>query len=377
MDEMELHKVLKGKIRVNHAIEVTQETLKLLYTPGVANVALECAKDPLKTFEYTRRRKLIAVVSDGSAVLGLGNIGPYGALPVMEGKAMLFKQFGDLDAVPICLKTQDTDEIVKIVSSLEPNFGGVNLEDISAPRCFEILRTLNETLEIPVFHDDQQGTAVVVVAGLINALKLAEKRIEDVKIVVNGIGAAGYNIVKLLFEFGARNIIPCDVHGIINENNALHEYHLEIAKLCGTLDRSGSLRDALDQADVFIGVSKGNLLVAEDIKRMNKAPVVFALANPVPEIDPAKAYEAGAFIVATGRSDYPNQINNLLAFPGIMRFAVEKQVKINNRVLRVAAEVLASAVDPKPDEILPKPFERWPHEYLYHELSKRFSVFAY
>uniref|UniRef100_A0A7C4VT41 NADP-dependent malic enzyme n=1 Tax=Fervidobacterium thailandense TaxID=1008305 RepID=A0A7C4VT41_9BACT len=374
MNEIELHKLLQGKIRVNHAMEVTQETLKLLYTPGVANVALECANDPSKTFEYTRRKKLVAVVSDGSAVLGLGNIGPYGALPVMEGKAMLFKQFGDLDAIPICLSTQDTNEIVKIVSNLEPNFGGINLEDISAPRCFEILKTLDEKLRIPVFHDDQQGTAVVVVAGLLNALNLAGKRIEDVKIVVNGIGAAGYNIVKLLFEFGARHVIPCDVHGIINVNNALHKYHLEIAQLCGTLKLSGTLREALDHADVFIGVSKGNLIGPDEIKRMNRNPIVFALANPVPEIDPIEAWRAGAFIVATGRSDYPNQINNLLAFPGIMRFAVENQLKIDNRVLKLATEILANSIKPKVDEVLPKAFERWTHEYLYFELMKNFRM---
>ncbi|MGQ9856439.1 MAG: NAD(P)-dependent malic enzyme [Fervidobacterium sp.] len=363
-----LHEFLNGKYRITSAIEITEDNLRYLYTPGVAKVAQQCADDPERTFLYTRRKHAVAVVSDGSAVLGLGNIGPYGALPVMEGKAILFKEFGDLDAFPICLKTQNVDEIVSIVKNLEPSFGGINLEDISAPRCFEILERLNEEMGIPVFHDDQQGTAVVVIAALLNALKLAEKNIEDVRIVVNGIGAAGYNIVKLLIEFGAKNVIACDINGILNEKTGLHKYHLEIATLTNSGNISGSLRDALKEADVFIGVSKGNILNGDDIKLMARNPIVFALANPIPEIAPEVAYENGAFIVATGRSDYPNQVNNLLAFPGIMKAAVEKQRKIDKALLIKAIEALANFKTPERFSILPKPTDKRVHMEIYNTL---------
>ncbi|MGC8820914.1 MAG: NAD(P)-dependent malic enzyme [Fervidobacterium sp.] len=368
MDALQLHELLKGKYRMLPTIEVTDENLKLLYTPGVGDVARKCAENPENTFIYTRRKHAIAIVSDGSAVLGLGNIGAYGALPVMEGKAILFKQFGDLEAFPICINTQNIDEIVAFVKALEPSVGGINLEDISAPRCFEILERLNNQMKIPVFHDDQQGTAVVVIAGLLNALKLAGKKIEEVKIVVNGIGAAGYNIVKLLMKFGAKHVVPCDVNGIINEKTALHKYHVEISELTGNLNNTGSLRDAIVDADVFIGVSKGGILSGDDVKRMNKAPIIFALANPYPEIMPKDAYGNGAFIVATGRSDFINQVNNLLAFPGIMKAAVEKQVKINEQFLIKAAHILSSIIEPSKDRILPKATDRRVHDELYYGL---------
>ncbi|KAF2961394.1 NADP-dependent malic enzyme [Fervidobacterium sp. 2310opik-2] len=368
MDAIQLHEVLNGKYRIIPTIEVTEENLKLLYTPGVADVAKLCAENPEKTFVHTRRKHTIAVLSDGSAVLGLGNIGPYGALPVMEGKAVLFKQFGDLDAFPICIDTQDVEQIINIVKVLEPSFGGINLEDISAPRCFEVLERLNNEMNIPVFHDDQQGTAVVVIAGLLNALKLAEKKIDEVKIVVNGIGAAGYNIVKLLIEIGAKHIVPCDINGIINRKTALHKYHLEVSELTGNLNNSGNLKDAIIDADVFIGVSKGGILKGSDIRKMSKKPIIFALANPVPEIFPDEAYEDGAFIVATGRSDFPNQVNNLLAFPGIMKVAVEKQVKITKEMLIRAAEILSNVIEPKKECILPKATDRRVHDELYYGL---------
>lgn len=367
-DSVMLHEFLNGKYRITTAVEITENNLKYLYTPGVAQVAQQCADDPKRTFLYTRRKHAVAVISDGSAVLGLGNIGPYGALPVMEGKAILFKEFGDLDAFPICLKTQNVDEIVSIVKNLEPSFGGINLEDISAPRCFEILERLNEEMNIPVFHDDQQGTAVVVIAALLNALKLAGKNIEDVRIVVNGIGAAGYNIVKLLIEFGAKSVIACDINGILNEKTGLHKYHLEIAKLTNSGNISGSLRDALKGTDVFIGVSKGNILNGDDVKLMTRDPIVFALANPIPEVPPEVAYENGAFIVATGRSDYPNQVNNLLAFPGIMRAAVEKQRKIDKALLIKAIEALANFKAPERFSILPKPTDKRVHMEIYNSL---------
>ena len=370
MNSIDLHRVLEGKYRILPALEVTEENLKLLYTPGVADVSKLCAEDNSNTFIYTRRKKAIAVVSDGSAVLGLGNIGPYGALPVMEGKAILFKQFGDLEAFPICISTQETEEIIKIVKALEPSFGGINLEDISAPRCFEILQRLDKEMQIPVFHDDQQGTAVVVIAGLMNALRLVGKKIDEIKIVVNGIGAAGYNIVKLLIEFGAKHIVPCDINGIINQTNALHEYHKEISILTENENINGSLKDALKDADVFIGVSKGNILSGEDIARMNKKSIIFALANPTPEIMPDEAYENGAFIVATGRSDFPNQVNNLLAFPGIMKAVVEEQRKITTPLLVKAAEIISQTIETTRECILPKATDRRVHDELYYGLKE-------
>ncbi len=364
-DAVKIHEELRGKYQISLPIEVTEENLKFLYTPGVAQVSKLCAQNQQDTFKYTRRWNSIAVVSDGSAVLGLGNIGPYGALPVMEGKAMLFKAFGDLDAIALCIHTQEVDEIVKFVKNIEPTFGGINLEDISAPRCFEVLEKLNEIMEIPVFHDDQQGTAVVVLAGLLNALKVVEKRIEDVKIVVNGIGAAGYNIVKFLLQLGAKNIIACDRYGRITKENALHKYHKEIAILTNHSNISEDLHSALKDADVFIGVSKGDILSGEDIRSMANNSIVFALANPTPEIKPEIAYENGAFIVATGRSDYPNQVNNLLAFPGIMKGAVEKQKKITTEMLLKAVYALSKSCEPDRYNILPKATDRNAHKNVY------------
>lgn len=345
-----------------------KEILSLLYTPGVAEVARVCAENPENTYTYTSRWNTIAVVSDGSAVLGLGNIGPYGALPVMEGKAFLFKAFADLDAFPICLSEDDEEKIIEIVKSLEPSFGGINLEDIAAPKCFRILQRLSEEMNIPVFHDDQQGTAVVVSAAFLNALKLVGKKIEEVKVVVNGIGAAGYNIVRFLLDLGVKNVVAVDKNGILNEKHpetCLNEYHLKIARITNPEGLSGGLETALEGADFFIGVSKGNIVKPEWIEKMNRKPVVFALANPVPEIDPRLAKEAGAFIVATGRSDYPNQVNNLLAFPGIMKGAVEKRSKITKNMLFSAVDAIANSCKPQPDRIIPEAFDMRVHQSVY------------
>lgn len=369
VDALEIHRFLKGKIRTALPVEkVDRETLSLLYTPGVADVARACAEDPEKTYVYTSRWNTVAVVSDGSAVLGLGNIGPYGALPVMEGKAFLFKAFADIDAFPICLSESEEEKIISIVKSLEPSFGGINLEDIGAPKCFRILQRLSEEMNIPVFHDDQQGTAVVVSAAFLNALKLTEKKIEEVKVVVNGIGAAGYNIVKFLLDLGVKNVVAVDRKGILNENDpetCLNEYHLEIARITNPERLSGDLETALEGADFFIGVSRGNILKPEWIKKMSRKPVIFALANPVPEIDPELAREAGAFIVATGRSDHPNQVNNLLAFPGIMKGAVEKRSKITKNMLLSAVEAIARSCEPEPERIIPEAFDMKVHLNVY------------
>ncbi|HBF11717.1 NAD(P)-dependent malic enzyme [Thermotoga neapolitana] len=369
MDPLKIHRFLKGKIRISLPVErVDKEILSLLYTPGVAEVARVCAENPENTYTYTSRWNTIAVVSDGSAVLGLGNIGPYGALPVMEGKAFLFKAFADLDAFPICLSEDDEEKIIEIVKSLEPSFGGINLEDIAAPKCFRILQRLSEEMNIPVFHDDQQGTAVVVSAAFLNALKLVGKKIEEVKVVVNGIGAAGYNIVKFLLDLGVKNVVAVDRNGILNEKHpetCLNEYHLEIARITNPEGLSGGLETALEGADFFIGVSKGNIVKPEWIGKMNRKPVIFALANPTPEIDPRLAKEAGAFIVATGRSDYPNQVNNLLAFPGIMKGAVEKRSKITKNMLFSAVDAIANSCKPHPDRIIPEAFDMRVHQSVY------------
>jgi malate dehydrogenase (oxaloacetate-decarboxylating) len=365
MNSFELHKALRGKIRVEIPMDfIDDENLSLLYTPGVGEIASACATNPDDTYIYTRRWNAVAIVSDGSAVLGLGDIGPYGALPVMEGKALLFKKFGNIDAVPICIDTHDPDEIVKIVKSLEPTFGGINLEDISAPRCFGILERLDREMNIPVFHDDQQGTAVVACAALKNSLKLVGKNIEDVKIVVNGIGAAGYNIVRFLLEMGGKNVIAVDRNGILNTNDpgtCLHEYHEKLAKITNPEGLSGDLKHAVKGADVFIGVSKAGLLDGKMVSSMNNNPIIFALANPVPEIYPAEAIEAGAFIVATGRSDFPNQINNLMAFPGIMKGALEGRRKINMNMLHCAIDAIADSCDPSPTCILPRAYDENVH----------------
>jgi len=341
-----------GKIEVNSKIPIeTMEDLSIAYTPGVAEVSREIHKDTKKTYEYTSKKNLVAIVTDGSAVLGLGNIGPEAAIPVMEGKALLFKRFANVDAVPIALNTQDTEEIIKTVENLAPSFGGINLEDISAPRCFEIERRLSESLDIPVFHDDQYGTAIVVLAATYNALKLADKNLKDSTIVVNGGGAAGMAIIKLFRKAGAEDIILVDSFGIVSENNPdLQERHKEIADVTNKRKLSGNLQNALVNADIFIGASVPNALNKDWIQFMNEKPIIFAMANPDPEILPDEAKKGGAYIVGTGRSDFPNQINNVLAFPGVFRGALDMRVsKITTDMMITAAKGLADAV---PDDKL-------------------------
>lgn len=359
-----LHLKNKGKIEVRSKIKLENDyDLSLAYTPGVAEPCKEIAREPELVYKYTSKGNLVAVVSDGTAVLGLGDIGPEAALPVMEGKAVLFKEFAGVDAFPICVGTKDPDEIVKLVKLLEPTFGGINLEDIAAPRCFEIERRLKEVLEIPVFHDDQHGTAIVVMAGLINALKLAGKKLPEITVVINGSGSAGIAITKLLIDAGVGNTIMCDLQGIIcAEAQWLNPVQLEMAKVTNKLGIKGSLRQALPGADVFIGVSGPGVLSADDIKLMADKPIVFAMANPIPEIMPDEAQKGGAFIVATGRSDYPNQINNVLAFPGIFRGALDVRARyITEGMKMAAAKAIAGLVEDENltrEYIIPKPFDK-------------------
>ena len=337
--------------------------MSLAYTPGVAEPCREIHKDPDKVYEYTSKGNMVAVVTDGTAVLGLGNIGASAALPVMEGKAVLFKAFAGVDAFPICLDTADMDRIVETVALMEPSFGGVNLEDIAAPACFEIERRLKKRLSVPVFHDDQHGTAIIVLAALINALKITGKQLEDLKVVINGVGAAGVAIGKIVLRAGAGDLIMCDSRGIIysGRTEGMNPAKEEMAGLTNKDNKKGSLADALAGADVFIGVSSANLVSADMIKGMNSDPIVFALANPVPEIDPDVAKEAGARIVGTGRSDYPNQINNVLAFPGVFRGALDvRATDINEEMKLAAAYALAGVVakeELNADYIIPKPFD--------------------
>lgn len=361
---LKLHEELKGKIEVISRVKVGDaESLATAYTPGVAAPTLEIAKNPENSYVYTRRGNLVAVVSDGSAILGLGNLGGLSAMPVMEGKCVLFKEFGGVDAFPICLDTQNSDEIVNIVKNLSISFGGINLEDIASPRCFEIERRLNDELDIPVFHDDQHGTAIIVLAGLINALKIVKKDIKDVKIVVNGPGAAGTAITWLLRDFGAKNITLSDEYGILYPSRDNMEWHKqELAETFNKEDVRGNLSDAVKGADVFIGVSKGNLLTADMVKSMNKDAIIFAMANPTPEILPDVAKKAGAKVVGTGRSDFPNQVNNVLAFPGIFRGALDaKARKITKNMKIAAAKAIAGVISDdelNADNILPKPFDK-------------------
>lgn len=362
LDPIELSKKLGGKIEMKSKRKLTKENLAVLYTPGVAKVSLALAKNKKLSFEYTIRKNTVAVVSDGSAVLGLGNIGPEGALPVMEGKALLFKELAGVDAIPIVLATQDTEEIIKIVKALEPTFGGINLEDISAPRCFEIEERLKAEMNIPVMHDDQHGTAIVVLAGIINALKVVKKNIKEVKIVVSGAGAAGVAITKLLLLHGAKNVLVVDSTGIIHKERVggLNESKMEIAKLTNQKNITGFLKDAMNGADIFIGVSAPNLITHKDVSLMNKDAIVFAMSNPIPEIMPEEAHKGGAIVVATGRSDYPNQINNVLAFPGIFRGALDCRArKITDKHKLEAAKALASLVKkPTRDKIIPEALNR-------------------
>lgn len=358
---LELHKKNRGKLEIKSKVSVsTKEDLSLAYTPGVSEVCRLIAQDKSAALTHTMKGNMIAVVSDGSAILGLGNLGPEAAIPVMEGKCILFKEFAGVDAFPICLDTQDTEEIIKTVKYLAPNFGGINLEDISAPRCFEIEARLKAELNIPVMHDDQHGTALVVLAGLINAIKLRGLTKEDAKILINGAGAAGLAITDLLLHYGFKNIIVCDSKGSIYEGREdLNDAKIKYAKLTNREQLNASLVDAIKQRDIFVGVSLGNVLSEEMVSSMNERPIIFALANPIPEIMPEAAKRAGAYIVATGRSDYPNQLNNVLAFPGIFRGALDNKVsQITDAMLVRAAEKLAGLViEPTPELILPNPFE--------------------
>ena len=360
---IQLHEEWNGKITTTAKSQVkTREDLALAYTPGVAAPCRIIAEDKEAAYKYTLKANTIAVVSDGSAVLGLGNIGPEAAMPVMEGKCVLFKEFGDVNAFPICLDTQDTDEIVNIVTALAPTFGGINLEDISAPRCFEIEKRLKETLNIPVFHDDQHGTAIVVLSAVINSLRITGKKKEDCRIVVNGAGAAGIAITKLLLRYGFKHAILCDRTGIISSSrDNLNDMKKEMLKVTNLDDISGSLADALKGADIFIGVSAPNSVTEEMVRSMNSDPIIFAMANPTPEIMPDVAKKAGARIVGTGRSDFPNQINNVVAFPGIFKGALEGRAKqITEEMKLAAAEAIASLVSDEElneDFIMPEAFD--------------------
>lgn len=337
---LELHVKLKGKISVISKQKVTPENLALLYTPGVAEPCKEIQQNPELSYTYTARGNMIAVVSDGSAVLGLGNLGGLAGMPVMEGKCILFKEFAGVDAFPLCLNTQNPDEIVNIVKALEPSFGGINLEDISAPRCFEVEERLKKIMDIPVFHDDQHGTAVVVLAGLINALKIANKTKENIKLVVNGPGAAGTAITKFLMNYGVKNIVVCDKDGILMKNeSSYNSYKRDLANMTNPQNIVGDLKIALKDADVFVGVSASDILTEEMIKQMAENPIVFALANPNPEVNPAIAKKCGVKLLSTGRSDYPNQINNVLAFPGIFRGTLAVRASQITENMKIAASM--------------------------------------
>ncbi len=358
------HEQWQGKVATEVKAKVENaEDLTYAYTPGVAEPCRKIHEDEKKAYVYTSKANTIAVVSDGSAVLGLGNIGPKAGLPVMEGKAVLFKEFGDVNAVPIVLDTQDADEIIETVKNIAPTFGGINLEDISSPRCVYIENKLKEILDIPVFHDDQHGTAIVTVAALINALKIVNKNVADIKVLISGAGAAGYSITKLLLDLGVKNIIACDSKGTINKTHlaGLNPVKAELAKITNKDNLIGSLKEAIKGCDVFIGVSAPGVIDENDIKNMAADPIVFAMANPVPEIDPALAKEAGAKVVATGRSDYPNQINNVLAFPGIFRGALDAHAKeITDSMKLAAAKALAGLVSEEKlsaDYVIPGAFE--------------------
>ena len=349
---LQMHKKWNGKIETTAKSHVrTREDLAIAYTPGVAEPCKVIAKDPTAAYTYTMKANTIAVVSDGSAVLGLGNIGALAGMPVMEGKAVLFKELGGINAVPICLDTQDTEEIIRTVVNIAPAFGGINLEDISAPRCFEIEERLKELLDIPVFHDDQHGTAIIVLAGIINAMKVAGKDKETAPVVVNGAGSAGVAITKLLLRYGFKHVTMCDINGMLNESSPnLNWMQKEMVKVTNLEGRQGTLADALKGADIFVGVSAPNIVTKEMVASMNHDAILFAMANPVPEIMPDLAKEAGAKVVGTGRSDFPNQINNVMAFPGIFRGALEGHAtKITEEMKLACAEAIASLV---PDDEL-------------------------
>ena len=359
---LELHEKWNGKITTEAKCHVkTREDLSLAYTPGVAKPCMEIAKNPDDVYKYTWKANTVAVVSDGSAVLGLGNIGAKAAMPVMEGKAVLFKEFGGVNAVPICLNTQDSQEIIDTVVRIAPGFGGINLEDISAPRCFEIETKLKEILDIPVFHDDQHGTAIVVLAGIINALKVVGKKKEDCKVVVNGDGSAGIAISKLLLKYGFKNLTICGLYGILSKDiKDLNWAQKEMAEVTNLSGENGTLKDALVGADVFVGVSAPNIVTGEMVKTMNKDAIMFAMANPVPEIMPDVAKAAGAKVVGTGRSDFPNQVNNVVAFPGIFKGALEGRAKQITEEMKLAAALAIASLVPdnelNENNILPEAF---------------------
>jgi malate dehydrogenase (oxaloacetate-decarboxylating) len=363
-ESLHLHHTLRGKIQIMPKIDVqTKEQLSLVYSPGVAEPCLEIARNPETVWDYTIKNNTVAVVTDGSAVLGLGNIGPHAALPVMEGKALLFKRFANIDAFPICIDSQEVDKIVETVKLIAPVFGGINLEDISAPRSFEIEQQLQD-LGIPVFHDDQHGTAIVVLAALLNAVKVAGKNLSDLKVVINGAGAAGIAIAKLLqsfdyqgsdYQVNVKDILICDTKGILHESRAdLNSSKLEALQFTNKAGISGTLRDALPDADVFIGVSVANVLTARDVSTMAQDAIIFALANPTPEIMPAEAYAGGALIVGTGRSDLPNQVNNVLGFPGVFRGALDARARRIRPAMKMAAAfaIAAHTTHPTKDEVI-------------------------
>lgn len=357
-----LHEQWNGKLETVAKSSVkTREDLALAYTPGVAEPCKVIAKDKEAAYKYTMKANTVAVISDGSAVLGLGNIGPYAAMPVMEGKAVLFKEFGGVNAIPICLDTQDTEEIIKTITYLAPGFGGINLEDISAPRCFEIEERLKNILDIPVFHDDQHGTAIVVLAGIINSLKVVRKQKENCTVVVNGAGSAGVAITKLLLTYGFKNVIMCDKVGIISKSTeGLNWMQQKMTEITNPYNKKGTLADALKGADIFVGVSAPNIVTPEMVASMNSDSILFAMANPVPEIMPDVAKAAGARVVGTGRSDFPNQVNNVVAFPGIFRGALEgRATQITEEMKLAAALAIANLVpdsELSDDNIMPEAF---------------------
>ena len=360
---LQMHELWNGKLETTAKSRVgTREDLSIAYTPGVAEPCKVIAKDKEAAYKYTMKANTVAVVSDGSAVLGLGNIGPHAAMPVMEGKAVLFKEFGGVNAVPICLDTQDTEEIIKTVVNIAPAFGGINLEDISAPRCFEIEERLKQLLDIPVFHDDQHGTAIVVLAGIMNGLKVVGKQKEDCKVVVNGAGSAGVAITKLLLTYGFPNVTMCDINGIISKASPnLNWMQEKMAEVTNLEQKTGTLADALCGADIFVGVSAPNIVTKEMVASMNEDAILFAMANPVPEIMPDLAKEAGAKVVGTGRSDFPNQVNNVVAFPGIFKGALEgRATQITEEMKLAAAHAIAGLVadeDLNENNILPEAFD--------------------
>ncbi|WP_434297165.1 NAD(P)-dependent malic enzyme [Clostridium sporogenes] len=371
-----VHKKFKGKLSIEGKIQVkNKEDLSIAYTPGVAEPCVKISEDKSLVYEYTMKGNTVAVVTNGTAVLGLGDIGPYAGLPVMEGKALLFKEFANIDSFPICIDSKDPEDIIKTVKLIAPGFGGINLEDIKAPECFYIEKKLKEELDIPVFHDDQHGTAIVVLAGIYNALRFVGKKLEEARIVINGAGSAGISICKLLLQAGAKNIIMCDKEGsLVKGNNNLNEAQKLTAEVTNKENEKGTLKDVIKGKDVFIGVSAPNILTEEMVASMNKDSIVFAMANPTPEIMPDKAKKAGARVVATGRSDFPNQINNVLVFPGIFRGALDVRSKIINEEMKLAAsKAIASLVQDNElneEYIIPGAFDKRVAEVVAEEVKK-------